>query len=158
MITNATPDQIPAIAKLWHDGWYEAHETIVPKALTRLRTLDSFETRTAVHLPETRVATSGETLRGFCMVQSDELYQLYVSPTARGTGTAQDLVKDAEAEIANRGHKTAWLACAIGNSRAAQFYESCGWVNMRSESIDLETSEGPFAMEIWRFEKTVADS
>ena len=106
MISNATPDQIPAIAKLWHDGWYEAHKTIVPEALTKLRTLDSFETRAAAHLPETRIATSGGTLLGFCMIQSDELYQLYVSPAARGTGTAQALVKDAEAEIANRGHKT----------------------------------------------------
>ena len=91
MITNATPDQIPAIAKLWHDGWYEAHETIVPEALTRLRTLDSFEKRAAAHLPETRVATSGDTLLGFCMVQSDELYQLYVSPTAQGTGTSHPI-------------------------------------------------------------------
>jgi ribosomal protein S18 acetylase RimI-like enzyme len=47
------------------------------------------------------------------------LYQLFVSPHARGSGVAAALIADAEARLAERGVQTAWLACAIGNDRAS---------------------------------------
>lgn len=154
-IRNAEPSDVDTVARLWHDGWYEAHEAIVPAALTKLRTLESFQDRTTNHLPGTRVALSGATLLGFCMLRSNELYQLYVSEAARGTGTAQALIADAETQIANGGHQRAWLDCAIGNNRAANFYKKCGWINQGTLETELETSNGPFTMRIWRFEKSV---
>jgi GNAT superfamily N-acetyltransferase len=44
------------------------------------------------------------------MLKGDELYQLYVSAPARGSGVAAALVADAEARLAEGGVKTAWLA------------------------------------------------
>ena len=155
MITDATTNMIPAIARVWHEGWHQAHNAIAPESLTRLRTLPSFRTRTKTHLPNTRVAYSDERFQGFCISAKDELYQLYVAPNAQGTGTGRALIADCESRIATAGYQTAWLACAIGNTRAARFYEKCGWQNVRTEPIDLETSEGPYTMEIWRFEKAL---
>jgi hypothetical protein len=47
----------------------------------------------------------------------------------------------------------AWLACAIGNARAARFYEKSGWAMARVETVPTETSEGLFPLEVWRYEK-----
>jgi ribosomal protein S18 acetylase RimI-like enzyme len=87
------------------------------------------------------------------VVKNDELYQLFVSAEARGTGVAAALVADAEARLFEAGVKTAWLACAIGNERAARFYEKCGWHRVGTMINHAETSNGTFALEVWRYEK-----
>ena len=152
---RATPDEIPALARLWHDGWQDAHAAIVPAALTRLRTLDSFAERLAGGLDDVRViGAPGEPL-GLCMIKGDELYQLFVSAQARGTGVAVALIADAEARIAASGAAAAWLACSIGNDRAARFYEKNGWRRAGIVTLPLETSAGPFDLDIWRYEKPI---
>jgi ribosomal protein S18 acetylase RimI-like enzyme len=92
---------------------------------------------------------------GFCIVKADELYQLYVSSQARGSGAAAALVADAEARLAQSGVQTAWLACAIGNERAARFYEKCGWKRAGTMISQLDTKEGIFPLEVWRYEKVL---
>jgi ribosomal protein S18 acetylase RimI-like enzyme len=65
---------------------------------------------------------------------------------------------DAEARLAKHGVETAWLACAIGNDRAARFYEKSGW-RLASTEVNLaETSSGPFPVEVWRYEKRLKRS
>lgn len=152
-IRTAVPDEIPALARLWHDGWQDAHAAILPDALARARTLDSFRHRLAAALPETRVAGPRGTPLGLCMLKGDELNQLYVSPAARGTGVAGALIADAEARLAANGAETAWLACAIGNERAARFYEKSGWRRAGTFTSRLDTVDGPFDLDVWRYEK-----
>jgi ribosomal protein S18 acetylase RimI-like enzyme len=89
------------------------------------------------------------------MIKEDELYQLYVARQARGTGAAAALIADGEARLAARGFATGWLACAIGNDRAARFYEKSGWVMAREAVNRLETPAGVFELAIWRYEKAV---
>ena len=89
-----------------------------------------------------------------CWVKDDELYQLFVATEARGAGVAAALVADAERTLAARGVRTAWLACAIGNHRAARFYEKCGWRLARTMVNELEVPGGTFEIEVWRYEKT----
>ena len=93
---------------------------------------------------------------GFCILKDDELYQLYVSAPSRGTGVAAALVADAEKRLAERGVATAWLACATGNDRAARFYEKSGWRRAGNMIIVLQTAEGPYQLEVWRYEKILA--
>jgi GNAT superfamily N-acetyltransferase len=92
---------------------------------------------------------------GFSWVKDDELYQLYVASQARGTGVAAALVADAESQLLKAGVHTAWLACAIGNNRAARFYEKCGWRRIRTMINVLDTPTGTFHLEVWRYEKAL---
>jgi len=151
----ATDQQAQQICTIWESGWHDAHSEIVPQRLCELRTTKSFIQRTAENLDHTRVAVSKSTVLGFCMVKEDELYQMYVSEIARGTGVAQALMGDAENRIRTNGHNRAWLACAVGNERAARFYEKSGWVNAGLEVIDLDTSTGTFPLEVWKFERSL---
>jgi GNAT superfamily N-acetyltransferase len=125
----------------------------MPAELTRLRTQENFRDRLDVLLPDIRVTGPVGSPLGLCITRADELYQLYLSAESRGTGAAAALLADAESRLSTGGVKIAWLACAVGNDRAARFYEKSGWRRAGTEVIKVDTSEGPFSLEIWRFEK-----
>ncbi|MEL6296213.1 MAG: GNAT family N-acetyltransferase [Pseudomonadota bacterium] len=152
-IRDADENDINDIADLWYAGWHDAHASIVPAELVDCRTYASFVERSARHLQRTRLALSGRVISGLCMTRDDELFQLYVAKDARGTGLAQMLIADAENNIRNDDHSRAWLACAVGNQRAARFYEGRGWTMSGKEVEELETLDGSFPLEVWRFEK-----
>ena len=145
--------KIDQLARIWYDAWQDAHAQILPAELTRIRTLESFRDRLHAALPNTRIVGAPGAPVGFCIVAADELYQLCVSAQARGTGAAVALVADAEARLVERGVAVAWLACAIGNERAARFYEKCGWCRTGIVTSHLETPDGIFPLQVWRYEK-----
>jgi ribosomal protein S18 acetylase RimI-like enzyme len=147
--------EIDQLAQVWFDGWHETHAQIVPPALTRLRTLENFRDRLEAALPNVRVFGPVRSPVGFCIVKGAELYQLFVLAEARGAGVAATLMADAEARLSASGVETAWLACAIGNERAARFYEKCGWKRVGTMINQAETVEGTFPLEVWRYEKSL---
>jgi len=152
-VRAAQPNEIDQLARLWHDAWQDAHASIVPAELTRLRTLESFKQRLEAAFSDLRVVGPVGAPVGLCVVKDDELYQLFVSAQSRGAGVAAALIADAEARLSARGVGTAWLACAIGNNRAARFYEKCGWRRAGVVVSQLETPDGLFPLEVWRYEK-----
>jgi GNAT superfamily N-acetyltransferase len=152
-VRAADAAEIDHLARLWHDVWHETHALLQPPELIRLRTLESFRERLRAALPDTRAAGPTGALVGFYILKGEELYQLFVSPEMRGSGIAAVLVADAEARLAERGVETAWLVCAIGNHRAARFYEKCGWHLAGTVVNSAETSSAPFPLEIWRYQK-----
>lgn len=155
-VRPAEQAEIDQLARLWHDGWQDAHAGILPAELARLRTLENFAERLAKALGDTfAIGPVGAPL-GLHMLKGDELYQFYVAAQARGRGVAPVLIADAEARLSQRGVKTAWLACAVGNERAARFYEKAGWHRARTMVNNADTSAGPFPVEIWRYEKVLA--
>ena len=105
-LRSAHAAEIERLARIWHDGWHDAHARILPEELARLRTFESFVDRLRNAFADMRVAeVSGEAV-GFCMVKGDELYQLFVSAGARGSGIAAALVEDAEARLAEPALQT----------------------------------------------------
>lgn len=152
-VRGAEEAEIGHLARIWYDGWHEAHARILPEELTRLRTLESFRDRLQAALPNVRVAGPPGAPVGFVMVRDSELYQLFVSAGSRGSGVAAALMAKAEVHLRENGVGTAWLACAIGNDRAARFYEKCGWRRAGTMVNEAETSSGAFAVEVWRYEK-----
>lgn len=148
--------EVAFLAKLWHDGWQDAHAAILPAELVRLRTLESFEKRLRIGLSDARAAGPIGTPVGFHMLKDDQLYQLYVAAASRGSGVAAALIVDAELLLTRSGVTTAWLACAIGNERAARFYERSGWMRVGNMTNNLDTPEGVFALECWRYEKALS--
>jgi ribosomal protein S18 acetylase RimI-like enzyme len=152
-VRAAEAHEIDRLAKIWYDGWQDAHARILPAELARVRTLESFRERLQAALADVRVAGPPGEPVGFSLIKADELYQLYVSGSSRGSGIAAALIADAEARLSARGVKVAWLACAIGNDRAARFYEKHGWRGVGMMVSQLETPEGLFPLEVWRYEK-----
>ena len=152
-VRSADAAEIGHLARLWYDVWHEAHAPLLPLELTHLRTLESFRERLQAALPNIRVAGPPGAPVGFCVLKGEELYQLFVSPEARGLGVAAALLADGEGRLAERGVETAWLACAVGNDRAARFYEKSGWRLAGTVVNPAETSSGPFPLEVWRYEK-----
>jgi putative acetyltransferase len=127
-IRPATNADMGPVADLWHEGWHDGHAGHVPDGLTAARTLTAFHERTPPRVAETTVAVgeAGELL-GFVMVVDDEVEQVFVAQEARGTGTAADLLAEAERQVFASGHEEAWLAVVAGNARARRFYEKHGW-------------------------------
>lgn len=152
----AEPEDLEPLARLWRQGWLDAHQAIAPEALIALRTPESFADRMAAALPRTRVLGPVGAPLGFHLIKGDELNQFYLAEEARGSGAAGVLMADAEMRLAEAGVATAWLACAIGNARAARFYEKSGWILAREDVVPSETSAGPFPLKVWRYEKRLA--
>jgi len=155
VVRAAEETELDQLAQLWFDGWHDAHAQIVPAELTRLRTLENFRQRLRIDLHKVRVIGPPGAPAGFCIVKGAEIYQLFVSASARGSGAAARLITDAEARLSGAGIQTAWLACAIGNQRAARFYEKCGWRLAGIMVNPLQTADGIFPLEVWRFEKSL---
>jgi GNAT superfamily N-acetyltransferase len=155
-VRPADTAEIDDLACLWHESWHGSHAPLAPPELVRLRTLQSFRDRIAAMIADISVVGPAGAPLGLCAIRGDELYQLFVSSKAHGSGVAAALIADAEARLAARGVELAWLACAIGNMRAARFYEKSGWRNAGSFVMLSETSNGPFPVDQWRFEKQLA--
>jgi GNAT superfamily N-acetyltransferase len=154
-VRDAKLSEIGPLARIWYDGWQDAHARILPVELARLRTLESFRERLRAALAVVRVAGPVDAPVGFCMLKGAELYQLYVLSQARGSGVAAALMIDAEARLGESGVGRPWLACAIGNERAARFYEKHGWFRAGTVVEQLETPNGTFPLEVWRYEKSL---
>ena len=156
LVRTPHSSEIDQLAQIWYDGWRDAHASIVPAELARVRTLESLRERLPGLQPETRVIGDIGNPLGFSVTKDDELNQLYVSRDARGTGAAQKLIAEVEERLASRGIRTAWLGCAIGNDRAARFYENSGWHLARNYIVELPVPDGIFKLEVWRYEKELA--
>jgi ribosomal protein S18 acetylase RimI-like enzyme len=154
-VRTADLQDVDQLAAIWHQTWHEAHAHLVPPELSRLRTAESLRARLLAALPSVRVVGPSGSPLGFCIVKDDELYQLFVSSAARGSGAAAALLADGEERLVAQRVDTAWLACAIGNDRAARFYEKHGWHRVGTMVNYAETSNGAFPLEVWRYEKVL---
>jgi len=87
-VRHAAITEVDALARLWFDGWQDAHAAILPPALQQLRTLESFRERLLRGLSQVYAAGPVNMPLGFYVLKHDELDQLFVSAQARGTGVA----------------------------------------------------------------------
>lgn len=156
IIRDAVAQDLGPLAQLWHQGWWDAHADIVPEDLTKLRTLESFTARLSGFLHKVRMAEQAGTPLGFYALKGDELDQFFVARAARGTGVARQLMTDAERTFRAAGVTQPWLACVIGNERAAHFYEKSGWRRSGVVLFVSDTSQGPYPLEVWRYEKSLS--
>jgi len=154
LVRDAHASEIGRLAKIWFDGWQDAHAPLLPVELARMRTLESFQERLLAAFGRLRVVGPAGAPTGFCVTKGSELNQLYVAPEARGSGLAAALILDAEARLKQEGVSNAWLACAIGNERAARFYGKHGWLRTGTVVEHLEAGSGTFPLEVWRYEKS----
>ena len=154
-IRRAAAGDVPAIARIWHAGWKDAHLGHVPEGLLRHRSAEQHLARARQRLEQTWVGGAGDAIGGFIVIVDDELEQIYVDADARGTGLGKVLLQRAEAEIRGAGHPQAWLAVATGNHRAREFYARRGWRDAGAFTYMADTEDGPFPVPCHRFEITL---
>lgn len=150
--------ELDALARLWHEGWHDAHASLVPRALSEDRSVPHFRRRLVESLADVRVGGPPGAPRAFFLLEGTELSQLYVARAARGTGLAAAMIAEAEERLATLGVERAWLACAVGNDRAARFYEKCGWSRTRIEPSEVTLAHGSMQIDVWIYEKPLARS
>jgi GNAT superfamily N-acetyltransferase len=154
----ATPDDVDAIATLFHEGWHDVHPGRVPDGLTRRRTPEAFHDRVSGRVAQTDDTTVAEvdgTIAGFVMVAGDEAEQVYVGRAFRGSGVASLLLTEAERQIAAAGHEVAWLVVVRGNDRAEAFYARHGWVDEGDHDYPVVALGEHFVSPCRRFTKRV---
>jgi len=151
-VRDATPGDLDALATLWCEGWRDAHADLLPEALIRIRTLERFRARLDFHVRDLRVAVRRGAVAGFSLILGEELNQFYVARDARGSDVAAVLMADALTRFARAGVRRAWLACAIGNGRAARFYEKQSWRSAGVRTVDIVADEGVMPLDVWRYE------
>ena len=149
----ARNEDAEAIADIWHRGWQDGHLGYVPQELVDVRTEESFSTRAAERIADTTVATVDGVVVGFVMVVDDEVEQVYVASTARGTGVADAVMREAEGQVAGSGHPKAWLAVVAGNARARAFYERAGWVDEGGFDYEAFVEGGTITVPCRRYTK-----
>ncbi len=137
----AEAEEAEPLALMWRTAWRDGHLGHVPEELVAQRSPDLFLKRTHDNLSRMKVAGPLGRPLGLCIVDRDQLYQLFVASEARGTGLAALLLQDAETQMREDGVERAWLKCAVGNERAAAFYRRNGW------RLD-RTSETRFGQEV----------
>jgi putative acetyltransferase len=157
VVRKATSNDIDAVALIWRIGWSDGHAGHVPPELVLHRNPEQFVSRAWERLESMWVAESHGQTRGFVVVKDDEVEQIYVDRTARGTGMAAMLLHKAEAEIRNAGHRRAWLAVVAGNERARSFYSRSGWRDAGPISYLAQTEAGPLAVPSHRYEIDLTD-
>lgn len=154
-IRAATADDADAIAEVWSRGWRDGHLGLVPEALVRVRTEESFYPRAAERVGDTTVAVADGVVAGFVTVVDDEVEQVFVAAGHRGTGVAGRLLAEAEAQVRANGHRRAWLAVVAGNARALAFYEREGWHDEGSFDYSADGPAGPIAVPCRRYVKSL---
>ncbi|MET0234836.1 MAG: GNAT family N-acetyltransferase [Kibdelosporangium sp.] len=152
----ATSHDAGVVARIWHQGWQDAHQGNVPDELVAIRTKESFWQRARQQVDETIVATVDSAIAGFVMVIDDEVEQVYVAADHRGTGVAAALLTAAEERVAKNGHAKAWLAVVAGNARARKFYERHGWTDEGPFDHAAPSEAGPIAVPAQRYTKPVS--
>lgn len=151
----AAPGDVEAIAGIWEIGWRDGHLGNVPDELVAIRTAETFRTRASEQVGDTTVAAVGDEVAGFVVVHGDEVEQVYVATSHRGSGIAGVLLAEAERQVAAAGHVLAWLAVAPGNARARAFYARSGWSDDGAFDYAASTDEGTFAVPCRRYVKAV---
>ncbi|WP_172296480.1 GNAT family N-acetyltransferase [Pseudoruegeria sp. HB172150] len=117
----------PDVAAVWHEGWHDAHDGLVPDRMSATRVPDAFLKAIAEMTKEVRVGLLDGRIGGFVAWQENYIDYLFLSRPVRGSGLAARLMQAAETEIAAAGHVLAEIDYVKGNDRAARFYAREGW-------------------------------
>lgn len=126
------------------------------EAIVAHRRLEDFQLRVPVRSDEMTVAEIDGRVVGFVLVHEDEIEQIYVTSTSRGSGVATALIEHGTLLIGERFER-AWLSVVAGNARARRFYERSGWTDggaFEYGEYGEYTAEGPTALPCHRYETT----
>jgi ribosomal protein S18 acetylase RimI-like enzyme len=124
---------LDAVAALF-DAYRQFYEKPADLALARRYLAERFQRRESVVLVAENAAGDivgfTQLYPAFCSVLADRtyvLYDLFVTPSARGTGAGRALMEAAEGYARENGAARMQLETAKTNRIGQSLYESCGW-------------------------------
>ena len=130
---QAEHGDLDAIAPLF-DAYRQFYEKPADLALARRYLDERFKRKESViYVAENErgeVIGFTQLYPAFCSVLADRtyvLYDLFVTPAARGTGAGRALMEAAEAHGRKTGAARLQLQTAMTNTIGQSLYESCGW-------------------------------
>lgn len=136
------PDEVPLVARIWHDAWHDAHDALVTPQVVAERTPDIFVKRLAGLATHSYVVDHQGIPIAFAALWNDEIDQLFVERSWRGTGVARLLLSVLERRLAEAGTKVGRIECMAGNDRAHAFYRRNGWTDTGVREMPLWTPDG----------------
>jgi ribosomal protein S18 acetylase RimI-like enzyme len=144
----ATLDDLDAVALLF-DAYRQFYQRAPDLPLARRFINERFQRNESVLIV---AETATKTLVGFCQLYPTfcsvkaaptyTLYDLFVSPEARGTGAGKALMLAAEAHAAKAGVAHMDLSTARNNIVAQSLYESLDWVRDEAFFVYSKTLRG----------------
>ena len=130
---QAESRDLDAIAALF-DAYRQFYEMPADLALARRYLDERFQRRESVIFvaenEDGDIVGFTQLYPAFCSVLADRtfvLYDLFVTPAARGTGAGRALMETAEAYARAQGAARLQLQTAKTNTIGQSLYESCGW-------------------------------
>ncbi|HUD52461.1 GNAT family N-acetyltransferase [Parvibaculum sp.] len=153
-IRQASAGDIPALARVWHDGWHQSHAALDPD-IADGRPFRFFTERIASPPVDTIVACVAGEVVGFAHWEGDGIAQVFVLPAWHGHGVAPLLLAAGEAALREKGYRCIWLQCRTGNDRARAFYEKHGWAVTAEVESTLGHMTGRSPVVVWRMEKSL---
>jgi ribosomal protein S18 acetylase RimI-like enzyme len=130
---QAESRDLDAIAALF-DAYRQFYEMPADLSLARRYLDERFQRRESVIFvaedADGNIVGFTQLYPAFCSVLADRtfvLYDLFVTPAARGTGAGRALMETAEAYARAQGAARLQLQTAKTNKIGQSLYESCGW-------------------------------
>ncbi len=157
-IRDASSPDVEAVARLWYEGWHDAHGGLFEADFVAARTVEHFRQRTERPFDRVLVACDGERIAGFAALAGREVDQLYVDRAVRGGGVGTRLLAAGEAVLRSAGVEVVLIQCLVGNEPAAAFYRRRGYRDAGIADLPLWAApgEGERLHPTHRFEKVLA--
>lgn len=137
-----TPEDAPQVVALWHQGWHDAHDALLPAEFLPARGEGFFADRLGAWTGTVLGASVDGDLAAVALVKGTELHQIVVAPRLRGTGLAQRMLSAVEERIVGTGGMECTLLCALGNDRGLRFFERAGFGRTGAKDFTLEGGAG----------------
>lgn len=156
LIRRAVESDVEAMAAIWRLGWTDGHAGRVPVEFEQARQSGCWTDEVRARLAQSWVACDGDRVVGFVTVAADELEEVYVARSARGSGVAACLLRHGEGLVRENGFPVAWLAVVAGNGRARRFYEREGWHDAGDHGYQASScGGGPLDITVRRYERSL---
>lgn len=158
VVRKAELGDLRRLAQIWRDAWVAANGDLVPGLVVRLRGEEYYHNRLHDYgIEKIRVFGFPFAPRGFCVVDKEELAELFVEPESQGQGIGDKLRRDGEQRLRDDGVEIAWSYVVLGNHPVKAYYEKRGWHQAGFFEHKVSGRLGTARFKSWRMEKRLTD-
>lgn len=147
-VVNATIEDIPTIREMAHITWYPTFREILSQEQIEYMLEMMYSEKALKEQIEVRnhlffLAKESEKALGYLSVEVDynqqpitKIHKIYILPDLQGKGIGKLLMQKAE-QVALENQNTILSLNVNRFNKATKFYESLGFVNTKTEDIDI---------------------